>query len=79
MGEIECAFCKGKGKDPFNLLSKLAVCQVCGGTGKVKVDEAMIECVFCKGSGVYPHERLTCSVCKGKGKVTCRGALEQFE
>ena len=73
MSEIKCAFCKGKGKDPFDLLSKLATCQVCGGTGKVKVDEPMIECAFCKGSGIYPHERLTCSACNGKGRFTYRG------
>jgi len=29
MSLITCAFCKGKGKDPFGLLSKLADCQVC--------------------------------------------------
>lgn len=53
MSVIKCAFCKGKGKDPFNLLSKLAACQVCGGTGKIKVDEPMIECAFCKGGGAH--------------------------
>ena len=36
---IKCGFCKGTGKDPFDLLSQLAVCQVCKGTGKVEVEE----------------------------------------
>jgi len=77
MAEIKCAFCKGKGKDPFNLLSKLAACQVCGGTGKVKVDEPIIDCAFCKGSGIHPHSRLNCSACKGKGSVTHKGTKEE--
>lgn len=77
MSEIKCAFCKGKGKDPFNLLSKLAACQVCGGTGHVKVDEPMIKCAFCKGTGAHPHSRVTCSACNGKGSVTCRGGAKE--
>jgi len=71
MKETKCAFCKGTGKDSFDLLSELATCQVCGGTGKVKVEEPAIKCVFCKGTGVYPHNaRVTCTVCNGKGMVT---------
>jgi len=68
--QITCAFCKGKGKDPFNLLSEHAACQVCGGTGKVEVKEPAIRCAFCKGSGVYHSTRITCTVCNGKGVVT---------
>jgi len=67
---ITCAFCKGKGKDPFDLLSELAVCQVCGGRGKVEVKEPAIKCVYCNGSGVYHNTRITCTVCNGKGVVT---------
>jgi len=71
---IKCAFCKGKGIDPFNLLSELATCQVCGGRGKVEVKEPAIKCAFCKGTGVYPHNgRVTCTVCNGKGSVTVKG------
>lgn len=77
MPQITCAFCKGSGKDPFNLLSKLADCQVCGGTGKVKVDEPIIECAFCRGSGIHLHSRLSCSACKGKGSVTHKGAKQK--
>ena len=75
---IICAFCKGKRKDPFDLLSKLAICQVCGGTGKVEIEEPAIRCIYCKGTGVYPHNgRITCTVCSGKGMVTVKGATEE--
>ena len=70
MKKITCAFCKGTGKDPFNLLSELATCQVCLGAGKVEIDEPAIKCAFCKGTGVYPcSSRVTCTVCNGKGMV----------
>lgn len=65
---IECAFCKGTGKDPFKLLSPLALCQVCIGRGVVMVLATAIECAFCKGTGVYPGKRLTCITCGGKGR-----------
>ena len=68
--EVKCAFCKGTGKDPFGLLSPLSICQVCSGSGKVKVTPPTIECAFCKGTGIYPGKRLTCTVCGGKGVVT---------
>ena len=78
MDKIRCAFCKGKGIDPFNLLSELATCQVCGGTGRVEVVEPAIKCVFCKATGVYPQgARVTCTVCDGKGMVTVKGATEK--
>ena len=69
MVQITCAFCKGKGKDPFNLLSELALCQVCNGTGQVIVKEPAIKCAYCKGTGVYHDTRVTCTVCNGKGMV----------
>ena len=70
MKEIKCAFCKGKGVDPFELLSPISTCAICGGKGKVNVEEPYIECAFCHGTGVYPHTRLNCTVCSGKGVVT---------
>ncbi|MBI5232735.1 MAG: hypothetical protein HY880_00095 [Deltaproteobacteria bacterium] len=66
---VECAFCKGKGKDPFNLLSSLAECQVCVGRGVVMVPRTAVKCAFCKATGVYPGKRLTCTTCGGKGRV----------
>ncbi len=68
--QITCGFCKGTGKDPFDLLSEHAACQVCGGTGKVEVQEPVLKCAFCKGTGVYHNSRITCTVCNGKGMVT---------
>jgi len=52
MAAIRCAFCGGKGSDPFNLLSSLARCQVCGGKGRVPVEEPVARCVYCRGRGV---------------------------
>jgi len=57
------------GKDPFSLLSPLATCQVCGGRGKVFVEEPIIKCPFCRGAGIQPLFRLTCTVCKGAGSI----------
>ena len=74
MKEIKCAFCKGKGVDPFELLSHLSTCAICGGKGKVKVEEPYIRCAFCQGTGIYPHTRLSCTVCSGKGVVTFKEA-----
>lgn len=68
--EIKCAFCKGTGKDPFGLLSPLAICQVCLGRGKVKVTPPTTKCAFCNGTGIYLDKRITCTVCGGKGVVT---------
>ena len=90
MEEISCAFCKGKGLDPFELLSPLAKCQVCGGKGKVFVEEPVIKCAYCNGTGVHPYGvRITCTVCGGKGAVNftgegilcsdCKGTGRSFE
>jgi len=77
MKKITCAFCKGKGKDPFDLLSEHSACQVCGGAGKVAIIEPAISCAFCRGTGVHPHgARVTCTVCNGKGMVTVKCATE---
>lgn len=39
---VRCAFCNGTGKDPFGLLSILATCQACRGSGEVTVNELFI-------------------------------------
>ena len=69
MKEIKCVFCKGKGIDPFELLSPLSTCTVCGGKGKVTIEEPYIRCAFCHRTGVYPNSRLSCTVCTGKGVI----------
>ena len=67
---IVCAFCKGKGRDPFGIPSKLSNCQVCWGKGKVAIADIPHEtCGACKGTGIFEYHRLPCSVCKGKGVV----------
>jgi len=70
MTRMVCSFCKGSGKDPFDLLSELAACQVCNGTGRTEIEEPAIKCAFCKGTGIYHNSRITCTVCEGKGMVT---------
>lgn len=68
--EVTCAFCKGKGKDPFEIPSKISNCQVCKGKGQISIADIPHEtCGACKGTGIFEHHRLPCSVCKGKGMV----------
>lgn len=76
MVEFRCAFCRGTGKDPFDLLSEHALCEVCGGSGKATVMEPARTCAFCRGSGVFPGSRLTCTVCMGRGLVTVEEPAE---
>lgn len=66
---ITCAFCGGRGRDPFGLLSPLATCQVCWGEGKHTLLLPFAACAYCRGTGVHPHSRLTCTSCKGVGRV----------
>jgi len=71
MAMITCAFCRGKGLDPFELLSPFSKCQVCLGRGKVEVKPPTMKCAYCGGTGIQPGGvRLTCPVCWGKGVVT---------
>ena len=64
---IACAFCKGKGVDPFDLLSSLSRCEACGGTGHVRAPDPCVVCRFCNGTGSYKTYR--CPVCQGAGVV----------
>jgi len=67
LSQITCAFCQGKGKDPFGVFSKLSTCCICGGRGVNQVKQPHVKCAFCRGSGVYPQSRLTCTACRGIG------------
>ena len=67
--DVECAFCGGKGLDPFGIMSPLAECQVCDGAGHMELTEPTGSCAFCRGTGVYPNSRLTCIACDGVGTV----------
>ncbi|MBM4050587.1 MAG: hypothetical protein FJ279_36285 [Planctomycetes bacterium] len=64
---IPCAFCKGKGADPFDLLRPAARCDVCHGAGRVTVADPSVPCVFCQGTG--SHNTFGCPVCRGTGVV----------
>ncbi|MDD5598945.1 MAG: hypothetical protein PHV82_13440 [Victivallaceae bacterium] len=83
--EVVCSFCAGTGKDPFDLLSDQSICQVCYGRKKFSMIKPIMQCAFCRGSGIYPGQRITCTVCGGKGMVkapkgtavkcaTCKGS-----
>jgi DnaJ-class molecular chaperone len=72
MERITCAFCKGKGKDPFKLLSPLSNCPVCNGYKTVYVIAPYETCPACEGTGVYYRSRLFCWNCHGKGVAHIR-------
>ena len=64
---IPCAFCKGKGTDPYDVLSWISRCEVCKGRGQVTVPLSHIRCAFCRGTG--SHKTFSCLVCRGAGVV----------
>jgi DnaJ-class molecular chaperone len=64
---VTCAFCGGKGTDPFNVLSHRSVCSSCQGRGTLEVAVPHEKCVFCAGSG--SHKTFRCPVCEGAGLV----------
>lgn len=68
-GEVEltCAFCRGGGSPGGGF----SYCQVCGGSGKVKVLSPYTRCSYCTGTGYSPTGSGTyCMSCRGKGVVT---------
>jgi DnaJ-class molecular chaperone len=66
---VICAFCGGKGQDPFGIMSPLATCQVCSGRGQHTLHPPTAPCPFCRSTGVHPASRLTCTTCGGVGTV----------
>ena len=75
-GDLTCAFCQGKGRDPFGLLSVLSTCGACRGAGKVRVKEPHVPCRACGGRGVQPFTRLACLACGGRGVQTIPEPVE---
>lgn len=64
---IRCAYCQGRGTDPYNHLAELSQCIVCQGEGWVSVAIPHVTCAYCHGSG--SHDMFTCPVCEGTGVV----------
>ncbi len=64
---IACAFCGGKGSDPYNQLSSRSRCEVCKGQGLVQAPAVRQTCPFCTGTGSF--KTFSCPVCRGKGVV----------
>jgi DnaJ-class molecular chaperone len=62
---IPCAFCGGKGTDPFNQLSEKSRCESCHGRGVVLVPRHHVRCGYCNGAGSYKTYR--CPTCGGTG------------
>ena len=65
--ELPCAFCLGRGRDPFDIMSSFSACCVCGGNGKVLVKAPAVTCAHCRGTGAV--KTLTCTTCGGRGSV----------
>ena len=63
--EMTYAFCRSRGRDPFDIMSFLSTCVHCKGTGIVK-----IICATCGGRGSISQSlqpTVSCPVCKGSG------------
>src|SRR4030065_448 len=65
VASIACAFCGGKGNDPFGIMSHISTCCVCKGKGTVRVLSPYRRCAHCSGTGAV--KTLTCPACMGKG------------
>lgn len=65
--EIDCAYCGGKGTDPYGQLWRGATCCVCHGKKTVRVPFPHVSCRFCHGSGSY--KTFSCQVCQGAGVI----------
>jgi DnaJ-class molecular chaperone len=76
---LTCPYCKGRGKDYFELLAPESYCLVCKGEAFITLEEPYKKCVFCAGTGKNPlGARITCIVCRGKahnshtGEIICK-------
>jgi len=71
--ETKCRYCGGRGTDPFGCPGPSSVCQVCSGTGKIRVTAPFETCAACRGTGRQIGRRLSCSSCSGRGVKTAIG------
>jgi RecJ-like exonuclease len=62
---IPCAFCKGQGTDPYNVMSPLSTCTVCDGKCYRRVPVPHVRCAYCQGTG--SGKTYSCPVCEGAG------------
>jgi DnaJ-class molecular chaperone len=66
---VTCAYCRGLGRDRWDLLSPLSSCSACAGHGTQLVRTPHRTCAHCGGDGAHPHLRMTCTTCGGAGVV----------
>lgn len=71
--KIQCAFCRGSGKDPFGQLYPGSTCQVCNGRKIIFILTPYKTCAYCHGSGVAFSSQNTCTVCNGRGVISLKG------
>ena len=74
---VKCAFCQGKGIDPFPVLSPRSDCVVCNGRGVVRIRAPYVACQACAGTGVYTGTHMYCWTCRGKGVVHVHARSEK--
>ena len=77
MVDVKCAYCGGRGKDPFGVPGPESNCSTCGGKGYNRVVPPYEPCPACNGTGRLLGRRLNCTTCKGKGVVTVRRPLAE--
>jgi len=65
MEHVRCAFCQGKGKDPFGIMSSRSTCCICSGRKVVQVQAPYVRCAHCRGTGAI--KTFPCTVCRGAG------------
>jgi DnaJ-class molecular chaperone len=64
---VPCAYCRGKGTDPYGVQEPPADCEVCHGHGTKRVPWPHVSCAFCEGTGSF--RSFYCLVCRGVGVV----------
>lgn len=72
MVDVKCAYCGGRGKDPFGIPGPESNCVTCGGKGYNRVVTPYLPCPACNGTGKFLGRRLNCTACQGKGVVMRR-------
>lgn len=68
--KVQCAFCKGRGRDPFGVIYEGSICSVCSGSGEHSILKPHVQCAYCKGGGVEFGTRNPCLGCHGRGHVS---------